>query len=630
MARKLTTILAADVASFSRLVGADEAGTLRALREARAIVDRLIAEHHGRIFSSAGDSVVAEFGSAVEATEAAIAVQDALRNAGAQAQAEASRLRFRIGLNIGDVVVDGDNLMGDGVNVAARIEALAEPGGICLSSSVLEQVRGKVDVRFEPLSRRTLKNIATPVTVFRIAPVGGARPAGVRRYAWVIAGVAAIGLAAGFYWQQQQRARVPAGASSTIAVLPFEAVDDDARVKRLASGLADDIITDLSKFQGLEIVASDSAKASQQKSRDVGAIGKELNVAYLLQGAIQHEAEVYRVTVKLVETASGSDVWAQRWDYSGDPSLDVQTEIAEHVASTIGSAEASASLTGSEIRNAKRRAPASLEAYDLYLLAVDGAGNFTKEGILGGIDAATKAIALDPQLARAYAIRARLHFNTIHYGVEFETAMRAMEADARKAVALDPSDPATRVALAWYFTNRGMNKEAETELRAALLANPSNITVMKFAAAAFAASAHPEEGAALADRVLRLDPLATAGTLNTLKDAYFFARRFADTAALISRVPADARSRGARLLLAMSYAFLGERDMLKQARDELLKAHPNISAELLINQGWKFERKEEQKLFLDGFPAAGLRSCASDSELAKIPKPERLPSCAAF
>ena len=173
----------------------------------------------------------------------------------------------------------------------------------------------------------------------------------------------------------------------------------------------------------------------------------------------------------------------------------------------------------------------------------------------------------------------------------------------------------------------GRNGDAETELRSALATNPANVTVMKFAAAAFAASGHPEEGAELADRVLRLDPLATSGTLNTIKDAFLFARRFEDTVAVISRVPPDARSRGARLLLAMSLSFLGRKDEVKQAREELLKAHPNISAELLANQGWKYDRPEEQKLFLDGFAAVELPICASDADLAKIANAERLPGC---
>jgi TolB-like protein/Flp pilus assembly protein TadD len=449
-----------------------------------------------------------------------------------------------------------------------------------------------------------------------------------RRHAWAIGGLAAVTLVAvGTFIWQAERTTTPPRAKASIAVLPLDTFEDDPATKRLARGLTEDIITDLSRFGDLEIVASDSAKASKEKSQDVGAIGRELGVAYLLQGAIQHEATTYRVTAKLVDASTGAYVWSQRWDYAGNPSLDVQGEIAERVAATLGSQEASAALTGSEIRKAKSRPPANLAAYDLYLLAVEARGKFTKEDIFGGIDLATKAIALDPGFARAYGTRARLHFNTITYGTDFETAMQAMEVDARKAVDLAPNDAESRAALAWYYAMRGRNKDAETELRTALAANPANISLMKMAAATYTFSGHAEEGAALADKVLRLDPLANSGTLNTIKDAYFFARRFEDTVTVISRVPPDARSRGARLLLAMSLALLGRKDELKQARDELLKAHPNMSAELLLNQGWKFDRAEDQKFFLDGFAAVGLPLCATDADLAKINKPERLPGC---
>jgi tetratricopeptide (TPR) repeat protein len=205
--------------------------------------------------------------------------------------------------------------------------------------------------------------------------------------------------------------------------------------------------------------------------------------------------------------------------------------------------------------------------------------------------------------------------------------MRAMEADARKSVELAPDDPDARGALAWFYFNRSRNKEAETELRAALAVNPANITLIKMAAAVFAASGHPEEAAALADKVLRLDPFATSGTLNTIKDAYFFARRFEDAVAVISRVPPESRSRGSRLLLAASLAFLGRKDEAARARGELLTAHPGLSAELLANQGWTYQRPEDSKLLLDAFRAIDLPVCATDADLAKIEKPRRLTGC---
>jgi tetratricopeptide (TPR) repeat protein len=219
-----------------------------------------------------------------------------------------------------------------------------------------------------------------------------------------------------------------------------------------------------------------------------------------------------------------------------------------------------------------------------------------------------------------------LEYNSSHYGVDFETAMQKMEADARRAVDLDPNDADTRAALAWYLTLRGRNAESEIEIRKASEANPSNVTVLIMASSILAANGHPKEGASLADKVLRIDPRADAGSLNTIKDAYFFDRRLEDLITVVSRIPEDARSRGSRALLAFSYALLGRKDEAERARAELLAKYPKISAELLINQGWVYMRPEEE-LLLDGFRTASVALCASDADLAKIAKPIRLPEC---
>jgi TolB-like protein/class 3 adenylate cyclase len=632
MTRKLTTILAADVAGYSRLMEADESGTLAALRVAREIFAKVIAAHRGRIFGGAGDSIVAEFGSAVEAVEAAIAIQSELTTD----TAATAGLSFRIGINIGDVVIDGDDLLGDGVNVAARIEALAEPGGICISRGVFEQVRGKVDVAFESLGQQAVKNIAEPIAIYRVALDGQMRPVHVRwlagfvqrrrimgTIAWILVVAAGVLL-----WHVTQR-EPPRHGQLSLAVMPLTSLSADETTRRLADGLTEDIITDLSRFADLDIIASNSVAPYKDKADIVRAIGDDLGASYLLQGSIQPESERLRVSAQLISVPNGTVLWSQRWDRPTTDALIVQSELAEQVAAALGNAEASGAMTASEIRKARSRPNTSLSAYDLYLLAVEAMGKFTREARTFGLEAASKAIALDAEFARAYAIRARIRYNTTHDGADYEQVMQEMEADARKAVDLDPSGPEPRVALAWYYFNRGSYIDAEAELRAALKFNPANITVMKFAAAVFAWSGHPEQAAELADKVLRLDPLATAGTLMTIKDAYFFARRFEDAVAVISRAPAEARSKGARLFLPMSLAFLGRHDDASRARTELLEHYPNISAELLLNQGWVFEREVDRKLFLDGFAAIDVPLCASSEALAKMTKPKRLQQCSA-
>ena len=633
MTRKLTTILAADVAGYSQLVERDEQGTLNTLRKAREVVAQAVALHGGRIFGGAGDSVIAEFGSAVEATKAAISIQKELAS-WKSSGATGSDFRFRIGLNIGDVVVEGDDLLGDGVNVAARIEGLSEPGGICISHAVFEQVHGKIDIQFERLGQYRLKNIARRISVYRVALDSKVRPAHtrwlaeVRRRRWALpACVALFALVAGVIWWNLSQPASTARSNLSIAVMPLSTIGSDEFTQRLADGLTEDIITDLSRFSNLEILASNTIAAYQDKSDAILEIREDLGVSYLLQGTIQREGENMRVSAQLLDLESGAHLWTQRWDRPSKDAFAVQSELAEQVAATLGSAESSAAITASEIRKVKSRPPASLQAYDFYLLAEEQNGKFTKEAVFSGIDYATKAIALDPNFARAYAVRARMHFNTTHYGVKYEDAMQAMEADARKAVELDPSGPQPRAALAWYYFVSGRNKEAEVQLRSALEVNPANITLIKMAAAVFGSSGHPEEGVKLADKVLKLDPLATSGTLNTIKDAYYFSRRFEDAIAIISRVPPDSRSKGGRLFLAFSLAFVGREDDARRARDQVLAVYPNISAELLLNQGWAFEREEDLRLFVDGFLAADISVCATTADLTKIEEPIRLPEC---
>jgi TolB-like protein len=419
----------------------------------------------------------------------------------------------------------------------------------------------------------------------------------------------------------------PGGGQPAIAVLPLDNIGYDEATNRLADGLTEDIITDLARFQGILVIARNSTMIYKGKAVDVRQVGKDLDVGYVLEGSIQRHADQIRITAQLINADTGAHIWADSWDRPLADTFAVQTEIAERVAGSLASTTGGESIAADQIRKLKGRPPASLTAYDDYLLAVEGDIIFTKESMFAGVDYATKAIALDPAFARAYGIRARLEYNTTHYGVDYEKAMRAMEADARRAVELDPNDPETRDALAWYLAVRGRNAESEIEIRKALEVNPSNVLVLNGASSIFAFNGHPEDGAKLADKALRIDPRANALSLNTLKDAYFLARRFKDVIAVVSRVPEDARGRGSRLFLAFSYALLGQHDDAERARAAVLAHYPKISAEQMMNQGWIFTRPQEQNLFLDGFRATNLPLCAADADLAKFAMPVRLPEC---
>jgi TolB-like protein/tetratricopeptide (TPR) repeat protein len=414
-----------------------------------------------------------------------------------------------------------------------------------------------------------------------------------------------------------------------IAVLPFDNIGGDAAMSRLADGITADIITDLGRFRDVDVIARNSTAVYKGKPVDVRRIGRDLNVHYVLGGSIQRYAQQIRVSAQLIDASTGGTLWSNRWDRPDRDIFAVQTEVAEQVAATLGGTHGSSAITAEEIRKAKRRPPESLTAYDYYLLANEGRTLFTRESIARGIEAATKAIAIEPTLGRAYVARAWLNYITVHCGADVEAAMQAMEADALRGLELDPYDPEARVALAFYLTGRGRFAECEAQSRAALQANPSNPQVLVVAAAMFAWCGKPDEAGELADKVMRLDPWMTPENLNCVKDAYFFGRRFQDAIAVVSRIPKDARGRGSRLMLTLSYALLGRSDEAERARAELLAAYPSISAELLLNQDWVSARPEEESLLLEGFRAARLPLCASDAELAAIPNARRLPECAA-
>jgi TolB-like protein/class 3 adenylate cyclase len=633
--RRLAAILAADVVGYGRLMEQDEAGTFDRLRALRTeLFEPEIQKHNGRIFKLIGDGLLAEFGSVVDAVECTVVLQCGMaeRNAGLAA---GQRIDVRMGLNLGDVIVEGEDRHGDGVNIAARLQQLAEPGGIAISRNVYNQVKNKVGFRFEALGEHQVKNIAERVTVYRVLVDGAAaRPRVLlwaanllrqRRAAIGISILLLVGIAA-LAWYPKPNESPPTGKPA-IAVLPLEDIGGDEATGRLADGLTEDIITDLARFPDLDVIARNSTAVYKGKPVDVRQVGKDLKVGYVLEGSLQRQADQIRITAQLIDSSTGANLWSERWERPAVDMFAVQTEVAERVAGTLGSVNGVQSINAAEIRKIKGRPPTNLTAYEFYLLAVEAKGAFTKEAIFAGFDYATKAIALDPNFARAYAVRARLGYNRIHYGVDYDTAMRAMEADAKRAVDLDPNDPEAQAAMAWYLNNAGRLAESETEILAALQANPANVNVLIMAAATLAWSGKPEKAAELADKVLRIDPRASSGNLNTIKDAYFFSRRFDDLIAVVSRLPENARSRGSRLFLTFSYAFLAKHDELERARTQLLTEYPSMSAELLLNTGWFFARPQEKNLFLDGFRAASVPLCASDGDLATITKPTRLPEC---
>ena len=364
--RKLSAILAADVAGYSRLMGLDEEGTLASLnRHRRELVDPCVAKHRGRIVKTTGDGFLAEFGSVVDAVRCAVDVQAGMASRNAE-MANDKRLEFRIGINVGDIVEQDGDIFGDGVNIAARLEGIAEPGGVCLSERVYEDAAGKIDAAFEDIGEQALKNIARPVHVYRLRPSGAnSRPS--------------AGAAPGLR------------DKPSLAVLPFQNMSGDAEQEYFADGIVEDIITALSRFKSFAVVARNSSFVYKGRAVDVRQAAKELGVRYVLEGSVRRSGERLRITAQLVDGTSGAHLWADRFDGTVADVFDVQDRITESVATIV-----EPQIREAEIERSRRERPGSVAAYDLYLQALPKFRAGTQDENAAAYALLSRAMGLEP------------------------------------------------------------------------------------------------------------------------------------------------------------------------------------------------------------------------------------------
>ena len=368
--RKLAAIFAADIVGYSRLMARDEVGTLARLKACRAIIDELIASHRGRIFNTAGDSVVADFASAVDAVQCAVAVQTAIATEDAGGTADAP-MQFRIGVHVGDVMVDGENLFGDGVNIAARLEALAEPGTICVSAVVRDQVGNKLPVAVVDLGDQQVKNIDQPIRVYRVQAKSLAAPA----------------------------ASLPLPDKPSIAVLPFQNLTGDVEQEYFVDGMVEEITTAIARLRWLFVIARNSSFTFKGKTVDVKHVARELGVRYVLEGSVRKAANRVRITGQLIDTATSTHIWADRFDGTLDDIFELQDQVAASVAGAI-----EPRLRLAEIERASRKPAESLTAYDLYLRALAISHQFTPESLDEAIAVLRRAMEVDPSYAPAVAL----------------------------------------------------------------------------------------------------------------------------------------------------------------------------------------------------------------------------------
>lgn len=523
MERKLTAILCADVYGYSRLMGADEEATLRTLSAYRKIIDSLIESHRGRFVNSAGDSVLAEFTSVVEAVNCAVEIQGTLKVEN-QSLSPERRMQFRIGVNSGDVMVEGEQIYGDGVNVAARLESLADPSGICISGTVYEQVRDKLALSYEDRGDQAVKNIARPVRVWQVlldkAALSRADIRPRTRHYWrggvfSLVGIATIAAISVLVQHmslrpQQTHASIPAPPKPalslpsilSIAVLPFANLSGDPRQEYFSDGITDDLITDLSRVPKLFVIARTSSFIYKGKAEKVQTIGRELGVRYLLEGSARRASDHVRINVQLVDAARGNEVWSQRYDRQMRDIFKLQDEIVQSLTTTVG-----LQLPILESGRLVPQRTNNLEAYDDFLRGIEGMVAPTLNSYARSRRMFEKAIALDPTYADAYAWLALLHY--VAYVWQWDSDPRPLdraEELSRKAIFLDDSDSVAYVVLGWIAGIRKRPDEAIAYEKRAL-ARDANSTLAYIALADISGLRDKPEGElGYAQKAIRLDP----------------------------------------------------------------------------------------------------------------------------
>ncbi len=498
--RRLTTILAADVVGYSRLMGEDEVGTLAALKAHRKeLLVPKETQYHGRTINLMGDGVLMEFGSVVDAVAFAVEVQVAMQERNASVPAD-RRIIYRVGINIGDVIVDSDDIHGDGVNVAARLETLADAGGIAVSGTVLEHIGNKLDLEFEDLGERKLKNIAKPVHLYRVKlDTSKVSP------------------------ETLLSESMPLPDKPVIAVLSFENLSEAERWERFAAGLSDDIITDLTRYPDLLVIARNSTFAYKGRAVDVRQIGRELKAGYVLEGSIQTAGKRIRVTAQLIDTQDGSHVWAERYDRNAGDLFAIQDDVVEHVAAALGGFHGE--ILRAERGKLRRRPPESLRAYELYLLGYELEAPIDKENTLEAIQVLERAIEMDPLFARTWTVLGWACEHAVTAGwAENPSIMAARRRTAvLKAAELDPRDPIALEELGALRAEEGdIGGAREAFERALELGRNHADTLALLAKYVVTVLGRENEAMSLMKRAFRLNPNAPNWYfMNQLRVAYF-------------------------------------------------------------------------------------------------------------
>jgi len=584
--RKLATILAADAAGYSRLMGDDEKATVQTLTEYRQVFTDHISRHQGRVVDMAGDSVLAVFESPVEAVECSVEIQKELTRRNRQL-AEHRRMQFRIGVNLGDILTREDGtIYGDGVNIAARLQAIAQPGGICISANVHDQVESHLPLEYADIGEQQVKNIAKPVRAYKVLlQAGGSAPISApgrgqmgrrRAIGAALLVIIAVALGAGVWsWKDQIRhawmqSTTALSDKPTIAVLPFTNMSGDPRQEYLSDGITEDIITALTRFAKLSVVARNSTFAYKGKAVDVRQVGKDLGARYVLEGSVRRTRDRGRITAQLIDTSDGKHVWAENYDRDLKDLFSVQDEVIQQI---VGSLDVE--LDRAQLEQTRRGSPKDFRAYDLVLQARKVVFDHSEANHRESRDLLERAVALDQQLAPAYMELAWVYLDEFRFkwNARPDPLGRALKA-ASRGVELEPNNGFAHWRLAKILFFRKEMDRFESEMRRALALNPNHAETLADIATHLSVLGRHDEAYEYAQRAAKLDPNLTWNYFTHAR--YFLSKkRYREALAAMHQVNIP-EFYWTHFWRALPYAELGEMDAAHKEAAEVLRLKPDF------------------------------------------------------
>jgi len=557
--RKLTAILSADVKGYSRLMGEDEEWTLRTLNTYKEVMGSFIQDHRGRVVGTAGDSVLAEFASVVDAVQCAVEIQQVLRAKNAMLP-ETRRMEFRIGINLGDVIEEGDTIYGDGVNIAARLEGLAEAGGICISGSAYEQIENKLPLRYDYLGEHAVKNIAKPVRVYKaqIEPeVAPSRPP--------------VEVAS------KEKMAFPMPDKPSIAVLPFVTMSRDPEQEYFSDGITEEIITALSKVPNLFVIARNSVFTYKGNPVKVKQVSEELGVRYVVEGSVRKIGGRVRIAAQLIDALTGHHLWAERYDRELRDIFALQDEITLKIITAL-----QVKLTAGEMAHVMAKGAKNLDAFIKYMQAFDLLDKETKEGIAQAKKLLEEAIALDPEYPRLYMALAMTHVTDVWLSPaesSEQSLARAFEL-AQKAISLDDSNAAAYSVLGYIYAMKRQYDKAIAECKRGVFLDPNSADNFLRLGIALNWAGRAEEAIPYIQNAIRLNPLPDAEYFIPLAVAYRDSGQYEKAIEASKKVlQREPNNQFAYIHMAVSYIRLGQEKEARAAAAEILRINPEFSLE---------------------------------------------------